>query len=248
MRWPRGESNLRTRFRRALLYPLSYGGARDNLSSHSVHRLRAAGNSTQPSKLTIRVQEVRGVVAGSVVAVTGCPIRAEPGLEPGAMERVHLSALPSVEAEMEVLGGGRPIDNIQVGETRPPLALRELRDSEGTEDRLVEADALRVVARVHVDVIEDPERPVPVLDAHEDYLANSVARDSRITVTLIWPGYSSSCSMSRAISCESSAAWSSSISAGLTMTRISRPACSAYTFSTPSFFAASSSSASSRLM
>ena len=32
------------------------------------------------------------------------------------------------------------------------------------------------------------------------YLANSTERDSRMTVTLIWPGYSSSASMSRAIS------------------------------------------------
>src|SRR5438094_4695636 len=56
------------------------------------------------------------------------------------------------------------------------------------------------------------------------YFANSIARDSRITVTLIWPGYSRRSSMSRAISYESSAAWSSSISAGLTITRISRPA------------------------
>jgi hypothetical protein len=59
------------------------------------------------------------------------------------------------------------------------------------------------------------------------YLANSTLRDSRMTVTLIWPGYSSSCSMARAISCESKAASSSSISVGFTITRISRPACSA---------------------
>ena len=55
--------------------------------------------------------------------------------------------------------------------------------------------------------------------------AYSVARDSRITVTLIWPGYSSSFSISRAISCESTVAASSSIALGATITRISRPAC-----------------------
>ena len=59
------------------------------------------------------------------------------------------------------------------------------------------------------------------------YLASSVARDSRMTVTLICPGYSSSCSISRAISCERRTAASSSISPGLTITRTSRPAWSA---------------------
>ena len=57
------------------------------------------------------------------------------------------------------------------------------------------------------------------------YFANSVARDSRITVTLIWPGYSSVDSISRAISRERSTAMSSSTSPGLTITRRSRPAC-----------------------
>ena len=55
--------------------------------------------------------------------------------------------------------------------------------------------------------------------------AYSTARDSRITVTLIWPGYSSSFSISLAISYESSVAASSSIAPGATITRISRPAC-----------------------
>jgi hypothetical protein len=59
------------------------------------------------------------------------------------------------------------------------------------------------------------------------HFAYSTARLSRMTVTLIWPGYSSWPSISRAISCERRTAWSSSISAGLTITRISRPACSA---------------------
>src|SRR5436305_1254514 len=54
--------------------------------------------------------------------------------------------------------------------------------------------------------------------------ATSVARLSRITVTLICPGYSRWSSISRAISCESRIAVSSSTSSGLTMTRISQPA------------------------
>ena len=65
----------------------------------------------------------------------------------------------------------------------------------------------------------EPDRAPP-----PTHFASSVARDSRITVTLICPGYSSSCSMSRAIWCERRTAPSSSISPGLTITRISRPA------------------------
>ena len=45
--------------------------------------------------------------------------------------------------------------------------------------------------------------------------ATSTERLSRITVTFTWPGYSSWSSISRAISCESSAARSSSTSVGL---------------------------------
>ena len=61
--------------------------------------------------------------------------------------------------------------------------------------------------------------------AEQPHFAKSVALDSRMTVTLICPGYSSSCSISRAISCDSSTAPSSSSVFGWTMTRISRPAC-----------------------
>src|SRR5579884_259891 len=79
------------------------------------------------------------------------------------------------------------------------------------------------------------------------FVATSTARLSRITVTLIWPGYSRWSSISRAISCESRTAPSSSTSCGFTRTRISRPAWSAYAFSTPGWLAASCSSDSSRL-
>jgi hypothetical protein len=58
-------------------------------------------------------------------------------------------------------------------------------------------------------------------------VANSTARLSRMTVTLIWPGYSSWSSISLAISCESRMAASSSMSVGFTITRTSRPAWSA---------------------
>ena len=65
------------------------------------------------------------------------------------------------------------------------------------------------------------------VSAVRGYFANSMARDSRMTVTLICPGYSRCCSISRAISCDSSAASSSAISSGFTITRTSRPACNA---------------------
>src|SRR5688500_16286066 len=72
--------------------------------------------------------------------------------------------------------------------------------------------------------------------------AKSVARVSRITTTLIWPGYCSSFSIFRAIDSESCAAAPSSIRSGVTTTRISRPACITLLFSTPAKpFAISSS-------
>src|SRR6266480_5620961 len=71
------------------------------------------------------------------------------------------------------------------------------------------------------------------------FFATSMARLSRMTVTFTWPGYSRRSSISRAISWARSAASSSPTSPGLTMTLISRPAWSAYTFSTPGLDAAS---------
>ena len=70
------------------------------------------------------------------------------------------------------------------------------------------------------DVLRASRRP-----GADDHFAYSVARDSRITVTLICPGYSSSCSISRAMSWDRATASSSSIAFGATITRISRPAC-----------------------
>ena len=56
------------------------------------------------------------------------------------------------------------------------------------------------------------------------YLANSVARVSRMTLTLIWPGYSSSFSMRLTISLAMSTESASLTCSGLTMMRTSRPA------------------------
>lgn len=63
-----------------------------------------------------------------------------------------------------------------------------------------------------------------------NYFAKSTLRVSRITLTLICPGYSSSLSILRAISLASNTVVSSLTSSGLTMIRISRPACTAYDF------------------
>ena len=82
------------------------------------------------------------------------------------MEGVDVPFLAREEAEVEVLRGRLPVGDVEVRETRPVLAFGELRDSERREDGLVEAHALGVVARVDVDVVEDPKRPVPALDAH----------------------------------------------------------------------------------
>ena len=62
--------------------------------------------------------------------------------------------------------------------------------------------------------VEDPRR----------HRATPTARVSRMTVTLIWPGYCSSLSIRRAIDSANSAALVSSIRSGTTITRISRPA------------------------
>src|SRR3954469_17677563 len=94
----------------------------------------------------------------------------------------------------------------------------------GVAERLEHAlHALRVVL-VHLTA---ERRDVVALHAtsQASQRAYSVARDSRMTVTLIWPGYSSSFSISRAMSRLSSTAGSSSTAVGSTMTRISRPAC-----------------------
>ena len=56
------------------------------------------------------------------------------------------------------------------------------------------------------------------------YLATSLTRLSRMTVTLIWPGYSRSLSICLEMSKASFAATRSSTSEGWTITRISRPA------------------------
>ena len=56
------------------------------------------------------------------------------------------------------------------------------------------------------------------------YFAYSTALVSRITLTLIWPGYSSSASSFRAMSRARMIMLSSETSSGLTMMRTSRPA------------------------
>src|SRR5690606_27273264 len=85
------------------------------------------------------------------------------------------------------------------------------------------------------------------VDDARGHRAIPTARVSRMTTTLIWPGYWSSSSMRRAMSSESSVARPSSTRSGVTITRTSRPAWMTLAFSTPSNPLAISSSLVSRL-
>ena len=88
--------------------------------------------------------------------------------------------------------GGKPSQRRPTAETAS--AETHQRDPEDVEQGLVHAAGILVVA-----FAGPRERPSP-------QLAYEVARLSRITVILTWPGYSISLSIAAAISCESSAA------------------------------------------
>src|SRR4051794_41704857 len=81
------------------------------------------------------------------------------------MERVDLPAGARVEAEMQVARRRAAADDVEVREARALVVLEKLADPERREHGLVEADARGEVARGHVDVVEDPQRPVPRLRA-----------------------------------------------------------------------------------
>ena len=81
-----------------------------------------------------------------------------------------------------------------------------------------------------------------------DYFATSVALDSLITLTLIWPGYSISLSIFFAISFARNTIDLSSTSSGLTIILTSLPAWIAYAFSTPLKLVAMPSSCSNLLI
>ncbi len=70
-------------------------------------------------------------------------------------------------------------------------------------------------------------RRIQLFGLCEGYCAYSMARVSRTTVTLIWPGYSRLSSTRRATSRARRMAERSSISPGFTRMRSSRPACTA---------------------
>jgi len=73
-------------------------------------------------------------------------------------------------------------------------------------------------AKIPVRSLQQSAPPLPA------YFATSLTRLSRITVTLIWPGYSRSCSICLEMSRASLAAMRSSTSEGWTITLTSRPA------------------------
>ena len=98
------------------------------------------------------------------------------------------------------------------------------RRAEGFEDVRELGGAAVAEADAHGQVRPE-RRELARADRGVRHFAYSVERDSRITVILIWPGYSRLSSISRAIWCDSSTAASSSISVGFTITRTSRPAC-----------------------
>jgi hypothetical protein len=91
------------------------------------------------------------------------------------MEGIYVRLRASIEAEVQVRGRRLPINNVDVGETRLALSLVELRDTEGPENDLVEADAFTVVARTYIKVINDRASPVPFLSRHGRRLPDSVA-------------------------------------------------------------------------
>src|SRR4051794_41585226 len=81
------------------------------------------------------------------------------------MEPVDLPAGARVEAEMQVARRRAAADDVEVREAGALVVLEQLADPERREHGLVEADGRGEVARVHVDVVEDPQRPVPRLGA-----------------------------------------------------------------------------------
>lgn len=100
--------------------------------------------------VAVRVEEVRGVVAGGVVAVTGRTVRAESAIDSYAVEGVNLVSRPRVEAQMQVLCWRHTVDDVHVGEASFTVALEQLRDAERSENCLVEPDAFGEVARMEV--------------------------------------------------------------------------------------------------
>ena len=156
---------------------------------------------------------VRDGLAGLDGAVLGRGlVRRLARQEPGRVE-AHLPAAvrPGERGDMAELHDLRRRDGVLRGRGR----------RRGDGDRLGGLVAARATrCRYGEDERECSDRP-------HAYFANSTARLSRMTVTFTWPGYSSWSSISRAISWLRRIAASSSISAGFTITRISRPAWSA---------------------
>src|SRR5687768_17567903 len=117
---------------------------------------------------------------------------------------------------MEVLRRRPPIHDVEVCEAGPFVGLGKAWDTKRGKYRLVEADALSVVGRVDVDVIDDDPRPVPALDGQEYRPPRSRARRAETACACASSLSDTGSSSSHSPVCRSSAAESSqSASQGL---------------------------------
>src|SRR5439155_17007719 len=119
--------------------------------------------------VAVRVEQIRGVVAGRVVAEPGSTVRYEAGIDTRAVEGVDGIPRARVKAEVQPPRRRRPCDDVDVREGGLAVTLVELRDPERREHRLVEDDAAREVARVQVDVFADRPRPAPPVRHHSPW-------------------------------------------------------------------------------
>ena len=108
------------------------------------------------------------------------------------------------------------------GDPEPVLLRGDRPQADGDRHRHARLSVLE--GSITSEIKKGGARRLPFLSLARAYLAVSMARVSRITVTLIWPGYSRLSSIFLAMSLARRRAPRSSTSSGLTRMRISRPA------------------------
>src|SRR5439155_13900144 len=116
--------------------------------------------------VSVGVEQVRGVIAGRVVAKAGLAVGTESRLRARAVKGVDVRAGPGVEAEVEIRRRRRLRDDVHVREARRVFVLVQLRDAERREDGLVEPHACRKVAGANVEVVDNTPCPIPFLRAY----------------------------------------------------------------------------------
>jgi hypothetical protein len=87
---------------------------------------------------------------------------------------------------MQLLRRGRSSDDIDVREAGGVVALVQLRNRQRREDCFVEANALREVARVEVDVVDHRSRPIPLAGLHDSYASAGIGSSAGARVTSDW--------------------------------------------------------------